>query len=107
MISKKVILAPGYPPSRVWRPWYLSYINWLIVIPAQAGIQKWEDPTFYETINFEEKQREITPSWQALVKNIARSNLKAILVIEYLNLGFICNLVLVICDLKKFGACDL
>jgi len=30
----------GYPPSRVWRLLYLSDINYLIVIPAQAGIQK-------------------------------------------------------------------
>jgi len=37
-------------------------------------------------INFEEKQREFTHSWQALVKNIARSNPKAILVIEYWDL---------------------
>ena len=30
----------GYPPSRVWRILYLSDINYFIVIPAKAGIQK-------------------------------------------------------------------
>ena len=38
--SKKVILAPGYLPSQVWYLWHLSGINWLIVIPAQAGNQE-------------------------------------------------------------------
>jgi hypothetical protein len=38
-----------------------------------------------------------------LVKNIVGSCPYAVLVIEYLNLGFICNLVIVIWDLKKNG----
>jgi hypothetical protein len=38
--SQKVVLKAGYPPARVWRNFYLSDINYFIVIPAQAGIQK-------------------------------------------------------------------
>ena len=39
MKLQKVISAPGYPPSRVWRLLYLLDINIFIVIPAKAGIQ--------------------------------------------------------------------
>jgi hypothetical protein len=38
--NSKFQTIDGYPPSRVRRLWYLTDIHCLIVIPAQAGIQK-------------------------------------------------------------------